>query len=373
MKLHEMEFKVPKELEASAPPEARGQPRDHVRLLVIHRDSGQVEHRRFYEIVEYLKPGDVVVLNVSRTVPAALPGVTDDGQEIELRLSAQRSANGNGGGRAWQAVFKPDHAVIKPGMRLFFGDGARATDENAEAQPRNGSAAEGALTALVRRQREDISKLWEIAFDPTDRPISSWLETLGRPIKYDYVPERWGLEYYQTVYAAVPGSAEMPSAGRAFTPELLEQIRRKGVALAQIILHTGVSNIDIETEQVEQHTMYEEWYQVAPEAAETINHARASGGRVIAIGTTPTRALETVTDEQGTVHPGEGWTSLYITPGYRFKAIDALLTGLHEAKSTRLVLATAFTGDQALVLRAYNEAIAQRYLWHEFGDLSLIL
>ncbi|HEU5368884.1 MAG TPA: S-adenosylmethionine:tRNA ribosyltransferase-isomerase [Ktedonobacterales bacterium] len=353
MKLDEMEFKVPKELEASAPPEARGQPRDHARLLVIHRDSGQVEHRRFYQIVEYLKPGDVVVLNVSRTVPAALPGVTDDGQEIELRLSAQRSTNGNGGGRIWQAVFKPDEAVIKSGMRLSFGDGA--------------------LAAVVRQQREDISKLWEVAFDPTGRPISSWLETLGRPIKYDYVPERWGLDYYQTVYAAVPGSAEMPSAGRAFTPELLEEIQRKGVALAQIILHTGVSNIDIETEQVEQHTMYEEWYQVSPEAAETINRARASGGRVVAIGTTPTRALETVTDEQGIVHAGEGWTSLYITPGYRFKAIDVLLTGLHEAKSTRLVLATAFTGDQALVLRAYNKAIAQGYLWHEFGDLSLIL
>jgi S-adenosylmethionine:tRNA ribosyltransferase-isomerase len=353
MKPEEMDFRVPKELEASAPAEARGQPRDHARLLVIHRDSGQIEHRRFYEIVEYVKPGDVVVLNVSRTVPAAVPGVTDDGQEIELRLSAPRSASGNGGGRVWQAVFKPDEAVIKPGLRLSFGDGA--------------------LTALVRRQREDIPKLWEIAFDPTDRPISSWLETLGRPIKYDYVPERWGLDYYQTVYAAVPGSAEMPSAGRAFTPELLEQIQRKGVALAQIILHTGVSNIDIETQQVEQHTMYEEWYQVSAEAAEAINRARARGGRVVAIGTTPTRALETVADEQGIVHPGEGWTSLYITPGYRFKAIDVLVTGLHEARSTRLVLATAFTGDQALVLRAYHEAIAQGYLWHEFGDLSLIV
>jgi S-adenosylmethionine:tRNA ribosyltransferase-isomerase len=353
MKLEEMEFKVPKELEASAPAEARGQARDHVRLLVIHRASGQVEHHRFYEIVEYMRPGDVVVLNVSRTVPAALPGVTDNGQEIELRLSAQRSANGNGGGRVWQAVFKPDEAVITPGLRLTFGDGA--------------------LTARVRRQREDIARLWEIEFDSTDRPISGWLETLGRPIKYDYVPERWGLEYYQTVYAAVPGSAEMPSAGRAFTPELLVQMQRKGVALAQIILHTGVSNIDIETEQVEQHTMYEEWYQVSAAAAETINQARARGGRIVAIGTTPTRTLETVTDEQGVVHAGEGWTKLYITPGYRFKAVDVLLTGLHEAKSTRLVLATAFTGDQALVLRAYHEAISQGYLWHEFGDLSLIL
>ncbi len=352
MKLEEMQFTVPKELEASAPAEARGQPRDHVRLLVIHRDSGQIEHRRFYEISDYLNPGDVVVLNVSRTVPAALPGLTDDGQQIELRLSSPYSTNGNGSGRTWQAVFKPDSAVIRPGLRLSFGNGA--------------------LTAVVRQKR-DIPKLWEIQFDQTDRPISSWLETLGRPIKYDYVPEQWGIEYYQTTYAAVPGSAEMPSAGRAFTPELLEQIQRKGVALAQIILHTGVSNIDIETEQIEQHKMYEEWYQVSPAAAETINHARSNGGRIVAIGTTPTRTLETVTDDQGIVHPGEGWTSLYITPGYRFKALDVLLTGLHEAKSTRLVLATAFTGDQALVLRAYNEAIAQGYLWHEFGDLSLIL
>jgi S-adenosylmethionine:tRNA ribosyltransferase-isomerase len=352
MKLEEMAFQVPKELEASAPPEARGQPRDHVRLLVIHRDSGLIEHRRFYEIIDYLNAGDVVVLNVSRTVPAALPGVTEDGQEIELRLSSPYSTSGNGSGRTWQAVFKPDNAVIRPGLRLSFGAGA--------------------LTAVVKQKR-DIPKLWEIQFDPTDRPISSWLEALGRPIKYDYVPERWGLEYYQTTYAAVPGSAEMPSAGRAFTPELLERIQQKGVALAQIILHTGVSNIDIETEQVEQHTMYEEWYQVSPNAAETINRARANGGRIVAIGTTPTRTLETVTDEQGIVHPGEGWTSLYITPGYRFKAVDVLLTGLHEAKSTRLVLATAFTSDQALVLRAYNEAIAQGYLWHEFGDLSLIV
>ncbi len=353
MKLEDMHFTIPKELEAPAPPEARGQPRDHARLLVIHRASGQIEHRRFYEITDYLKAGDVVVLNISSTIPAALPGMTDDGQEIEMRLSSHFSTTGNGGGRTWQAVFKPDDAVIRPGMRLAFG--------------------EGALTAVVKKKREDIPKLWEIQFDPTDRPISRWLETLGRPIKYDYVTERWGLEYYQTAYAAVPGSSEMPSAGRAFTPELLAKIEGMGVALAQIILHTGVSNIDIETEQVEQHTMYEEWYQVSPQAAETINRARARGGRIVAIGTTPTRTLETVTDEQGIVHPGEGWTSLYITPGYRFKAIDALVTGLHEAKSTRLVLATAFTGDQALVLRAYQEAIAQGYLWHEFGDLSLIL
>jgi S-adenosylmethionine:tRNA ribosyltransferase-isomerase len=353
MKLESFNFTVPKELEASAPREARGERRDQARLLVIHRDSGQIEHRRFYEIVDYLRPGDVVVLNISSPVPAALPGVTSDGPQIEMRLSSHFSSSGNGSGRIWQAVFKPDSAVISAKLKLSFGDGA--------------------LTATVRKKRERIPKLWEIEFDPSDQSIQTWLKQLGRPIKYDYVPDAWGLDFYQTAYAAVPGSSEMPSAGRAFTPELLQQIEAMGIALAKIILHTGVSNIDIETEQVEQHTMYEEWYQVSPEAADAINHARANGGRVIAIGTTPTRTLETVADEQGVIHAGEGWTSLYITPGYRFKAIDALVTGLHEAKTTRLVLASAFAGDAELVLKAYNEAVQQGYLWHEFGDLSLIL
>lgn len=346
-------FTVPKELEAPAPPETRGQQRDQVRLLVIHRQSGLVEHRRFYNIIDYLRPGDVVVLNISRTVPAAFPGVTDDGQTIEMRLSSHYSTDGSGDGSIWQAVFKPDEAVIRPGLRLSFGNGA--------------------LTGVVRRKRERIPKLWEIQFDPTNQPISAWMEQLGRPIKYDYVEQGWDIDYYQTAYATVPGSSEMPSAGRAFTPELLERIESKGVALAKIVLHTGVSNIDIETEDIKQHTMYEEWYQVSPEAAEAINRARAAGGRIFAIGTTVVRTLETVADEQGVVHPGEGWTSLYITPGHHFKAVDALVTGLHEAKSTRLVLASAFADDQALVLRAYNEAIEGGYLWHEFGDVSLTL
>lgn len=347
-----IDFTVPKELEAPAPPEAQGKRRDHVRLLVIHRQSRRIEHRRFYHIVDYLRPGDVVVLNISRTVPAALPGVTEDGQAIEMRLSSHYSTNGDNE-RIWQAVFKPDGAVIRPGLRLSFGNGA--------------------LTAIVLQKRERIPKLWEVQFDPTDRPISAWMEQLGQPIKYDYVPQAWDLDYYQTTYATVPGSSEMPSAGRAFTPELLEQIQQKGVALAKIVLHTGVSNIDIETEDIQQHTMYEEWYQVLPEAAEIINQAHSQGGRIFAIGTTVVRTLETTADEQGVIHPGEGWTSLYIAPGYHFKAIDALVTGLHEAKTTRLALATAFAGDQTLVLQAYNEAIERRYLWHEFGDVSLLL
>jgi len=353
VKLEELHFEVPDELEAKAPPEANGGRRDGVRLLVLHRADGRVEHRRFGQIVEYLRPGDVLVLNASRTVPAAMPGVTEDGQAIELRLSSNYSTNGNGGGRVWQAVFKPDSAAIRPGLRLSF--------------------AEGALTATVHHKRQGIPKLWEVKFDPSERPIPAWLELAGRPIKYDYAAGAWDLAYYQTVYATAPGSAEMPSAGRAFTPELLAQAQALGVSVVRVVLHTGVSNIDIEASDVEAHTMYEEWYQVSPDAAAAINHARRNGGRIVAVGTTVVRTLETVADAQGAIRPGEGWTDLYITPGYRFKAVDALVTGLHEAKSTRLVLAAAFAGDHAMVLRAYGEAIAHGYLWHEFGDVSLIV
>jgi S-adenosylmethionine:tRNA ribosyltransferase-isomerase len=360
MKVQELDFDLPDDLEAKAPPEARGLRRDETRLLVIHRATGQVEHRRFYNLIDYLRPGDVLVLNVSRTVPAALPGVTADGQEIELRLSANYSASGPANGRTWQAVFKPDSAVIRPGLGLSF--------------------ASGALTARVQRKREHIPKLWEIEFAPNGKPLAAWLAEFGRPIKYDYADKPYNLDFYQTTYAAVPGSAEMPSAGRSFTPELLAQARAKGVALAQVVLHTGVSNIEIETEQVEAHRMYEEWYCVPPEAAQIINAARSKGplpgqggGRVFAVGTTVVRTLETASDAAGVVRPSAGWTNLYITPGYRFKAVDALITGLHEAKTTRLVLAAAFAHNPALVKRAYAEAVAQKYLWHEFGDVSLIL
>jgi S-adenosylmethionine:tRNA ribosyltransferase-isomerase len=352
MKLEELQFEVPEQLEAKAPAEVRGQRRDDARLLVIHRASGLVEHRQFDAVLDYLCPGDVLVLNVSRTLPAALPGLTEDGQAIELRLSANYAADGGGNGRVWQAVFKPDAAAIHPGLRVSFGGGA--------------------LRAVVRSKRERIPKLWEVEFDRSERPVRDWMEILGRPIKYDYTSKPFGLDFYQTAYASVPGSAEMPSAGRAFTPELLARAEAMGVTIAPIVLHTGVSNIYIEEEQVEAHTMYEEWYQVSPEAAEAINRARQAGGRVVAVGTTVVRTLETVAAEDGRVQSGEGWTDLYITPGYRFKAIDALITGLHEARSTRLVLATAFARDHALVLRAYAEAISQGYLWHEFGDVSLI-
>lgn len=320
MKRQELHFELPEGLEASAPAEARGLRRDQVKLLVIHRDTGALEHRRFYQIGDYLRPGDIVVLNASATRPAALQGTTETGQEIEARLSAQWSQNHSG--RIWQAVIKPDEADLRPGLHLSFGAGR--------------------LTGRLVERRRDIEKLWLVEFELNGRSMGEWLLEIGQPIRYHYVKDRWGLDAYQTVYAQFPGSAEMPSAGRAFTPELLD-------------------------------TMVEEWYQVTPEAAQAINHARQHGGRVIAIGTTVTRTLETVADAASVIHEGQGWTDLYITPGYRFKAVDGLVTGLHEPDSTRMVLAVAFAGSKELILRAYHEAIVQKYLWHEFGDVSLII
>jgi len=231
----------------------------------------------------------------------------------------------------------------------------------------------GGLIADIRGRRDDIRELWQLQFRATNgKTAEQTMNELLEPIRYHYLDDQYDLSYFQTVYASEPGSAEMPSAGRHFTLELLEQLQAQGVALTFITLHTGVSSIDIAEEEVEQHVMYEEQYRVSVDAAEAINAARAEGGRVIAVGTTVTRTLETVTDEDGVVHPAEGWTELYITPGYRFKAIDGLVTGLHEPTSTRIVLASAFAGHE-LLLEAYRDAVGRGYEWHEFGDAMLVL
>ena len=354
MKLQDLQFDLPDEKAASAPPEAEGRERSDVRLMVIHRKSGLIEHRRFIDFPDYLRRGDVVVLNASATLPSEFMVTDAQGRDIKVRLSS-RDPSSNGKGDQWHAVLDPD-AEVRPGDVLSFG------------------TIEGkALTAAVITRHPRVHKLWLLAFDLNGTSMDQWRQRLGTPIRYHYVPQEWGLEYYQNVYSQFPGSSEMPSAGRAFTPEMLAKLNEQGVGIVRIVLHTGVSNIDIEEEQVEQHSMYEEPYQITDEAAQLINHARERAGRVFAIGTTVVRTLETVADQQGCLQGRRGWTSLYITPGYRFRAVDALVTGLHEAKSTRLVLATAFAGDKDLVLRAYREALERDYRWHEFGDLTLIV
>ncbi len=360
MKLQDLQFDLPNGKAASLPPEAEGRSRSDVRLLVIDRKSGLIEHRKFVNLPEYLRPGDVVVLNASATLSSQFVATDTLGREIKVRLSSRDPAS-NGKGDKWHAVLDPD-AEVRPGDVFSFG-----TIEGQELK----ELKELRATVVTRHPR--VPKLWLLMFDLQGTSIDEWRSRLGKPIRYHYVPQEWELGYYQNVYAQFPGSSEMPSAGRALTPEMLAQLNEQGAGVVRIVLHTGVSNIDIEEEQVEQHVMYEEPYQITDEAAQMINHARERGGRVFAVGTTVVRTLETVADERGCLEGRRGWTSLYITPGYRFKVVDALVTGLHEAKSTRLVLATAFAGDKDLVLRAYREALERDYRWHEFGDLTLIV
>lgn len=352
MKLKDLHFELPDEKAATMPVEATGEDRSDVKMMVIHRQTGVIEHRRFVDLPEYLQPRDLVVLNASATLPSQFMAHRNNEQEIKVRLSS-RDPSSNGKGDRWYAVFDPDKEIAI-GDRLAFG-------ENEE------------LTATIVSRHPEVSKLWLLAFDLNGTSIEQWRNRLAQPVRYSYVPDQWGIEYYQNVYSQFPGSAEMPSAGRAFTPEILASLHKRGVGAVRVILHTGVSNIDIEEEQIEQHSMYEEAYQITEEAAQMINHAHNRGGRVFAIGTTVVRTLETVGNASGCLEGQSGWTSLYITPDYQFKVVDALLTGFHEAKSTRLVLSVAFARDKDLVLRAYNEALERGYRWHEFGDLTLIL
>ena len=231
--------------------------------------------------------------------------------------------------------------------------------------------AAGSLTLLTphnscqRWGENGRVRLW-IATLHLPEPLGSYLAEHGFPIRYNYVQEKWPIDYYQTVYATEVGSAEMPSAGRAFTPELITKLVAHGVQVAPLILHTGVASLE------DHEPPYEEFYRVSAQTAEMVNRARNLGKRVIAVGTTAVRALETITDEQGITRAGEGWTSLIITPQRGLRSIDGLLTGLHEPKATHLAMLEALTGQEHLRI-TYAEALAGEYLWHEFGDLHLIL
>ncbi|WP_371413797.1 S-adenosylmethionine:tRNA ribosyltransferase-isomerase [Meiothermus sp. PNK-Is4] len=211
------------------------------------------------------------------------------------------------------------------------------------------------------------SRLWIAALEiPHGLQPTAYLLEHGQPIRYSYVPQPWPLEFYQTVYATELGSAEMPSAGRAFTPQIITRLVAQGVQVAPLLLHTGVASLE------EHEPPYEEFYRVPPETARLVNQARADGRRVIAVGTTVVRALETVTDVYGVLHPGEGWTKLVITPQRGVRAVDGILTGWHEPKATHLLMLEAIAGKRHVEI-AYRAALREQYLWHEFGDLHLIL
>ena len=346
--MNTLSFTLPEALAAKEPPERRGLARDEVRLLVLDR-NGTAQHSQFKRIDQFLRPGDLLVFNASRTLPAVIKGCEQPaGPCLEVRLAHQQ-ADGS-----WLALLLCQQedlftCGLHVGMHLDFGAG---------------------LTAQVTGRDERIPRLWQLNFSLTGTALIDKLHQIGQPIRYSYVSAPWELDYYQTVYASVPGSAEMPSAGRAFTWQLLFKLKQQGINTTHIVLHTGLSSY-MDDALDEQHPAAEEEYVISDKAAAQINDTRRRGGRVIAVGTTVVRALETVANEQG-VRAGQGYTRLMITAKHRLKAVDGLLTGLHEPEASHLDLLTAFLPAEKLQ-PAYEAAVQEKYLWHEFGDLSLIL
>ena len=343
-------FTLPAELSAQEPPERRGLARDQVRLLVLHRARGGVEHARFDSLGQFLRAGDLLVFNSSRTLPASLEACcTKHGPCIEVRL-AQHLADGN-----WLALLvckagDPFGCGLRAGMQLEFGHD---------------------LAGEVFERDAHIPRLWKIRFSKTGTALIDLIYRIGQPVRYEYVSAPWDLDYYQTVYAKEPGSAEMPSAGRAFTWKLLFELRNRGIDFAYLVLHTSLSSyLDDELDRA--HPASEEEYFLSELAAGKINGARANGGRVIAVGTTVVRALESIARENGRVRPAHGYTRLHIGAHSALKVVDALITGLHEPEASHLDLLSAFLSPEK-IRDAYEEAIEQRYLWHEFGDLNLII
>jgi S-adenosylmethionine:tRNA ribosyltransferase-isomerase len=347
-----LDFVLPSELEASEPPEAHGLPRDSVRLMVSYRDGDRVEHVSFVDLPDYLHPGDVLAVNTSGTLNASLPATLPNNRMAELHLSTRLP------GDIWTVELRvPANEGSAPlpeldvpaTVQLPFGGVATIHDRY------HCGCGDGART----------ERLWTATLE-LPLPLMEYLDGYGRPIRYHYVTRDWPGTLYQTAFATERGSAEMPSAGRAFTPRVLQRLGERGITLAPLLLHTGVASPEVH------EPPYEEYFRVSGATANRINQARASGRRVIAVGTTVVRALETVVDAFGEVHSGEGWTCTVVTPERGARSVDGLLTGFHEPRASHLLMLEAIAGREHLV-HAYAEALDHRYLWHEFGDLHLIL
>lgn len=342
MRSSELIFQRPSELEATATPEDRGFSRDGVRLLVT--TDGSHYHTQFTHLPDFLQVGDLLVVNDSATRPASLPAWGEAGTFI-VNLCTHYGRN------LWLA--EPRRSPSRPGpLPLRVGQ-------------------EVWIAGLPSRLISEYPGLPRLLFLSVKGDLRSAMESYGRPIRYGYLRKSYPLEAYQTIFARVPGSVEMPSAARPFTPWILEALRDRGVEVAPVTLHTGVSSLEIETESVEEQPLYPEPFRVPAETAQRVNLAISQGRRVIAVGTTVVRALETAWDGQR-VRPGQGFTRSYIHPGRGVKAVDGLLTGFHDPGTTHLALLCTLI-PLSVVREAYSEAVERDYLWHEFGDSQLIL
>ncbi|MCG0275892.1 MAG: tRNA preQ1(34) S-adenosylmethionine ribosyltransferase-isomerase QueA [Thermosediminibacteraceae bacterium] len=341
MDVKEFYYELPEELIAQEPLEKR----DKSRLMVVKRDARIFEHRTFENITDYLEEGDCLVLNDTKVIPARLLGVKKDtGGKIEFVLLKRIGEN------KWEVLVKPGRRA-RPGAEFIFGDGR--------------------LQAKVLDYTDAGGRIVEFYYEGIFENV---LDELGQmPVPPYIKKELKDRERYQTVYARKPGSAAAPTAGLHFTEELLKKIEQKGVKICYITLHVGLGTFrPVKEKNVEQHKMHPEYFEVDSEAAEMINTTKKHGKRVIAVGTTSTRTLETVADEKGFVKSLSGWTDLFIYPGYRFKVVDGMVTNFHLPESTLLMLVCAFA-DRELIMAAYEEAIKKKYRFYSFGDAMLII
>ncbi len=340
MKTSDFFYDLPPELIAQTPIERR----DGSRLLTLDRETGRTEHRRFYELPELLRPGDCLILNDSRVLPARLLGQRlPGGGACEVLLLIDRGEN------VWECLVRPGRK-LRTGARLTFGGGE--------------------LTAQVVGEEADGNRLVRFEYRGIFLEV---LERLGKMPLPPYIKEELqDRERYQTVYSKVLGSAAAPTAGLHFTPELLEQIAARGVGIGYVTLHVGLGTFrPVKEETIEAHPMHSEFCTVPPETAELINRTRVAGGRCICVGTTSCRTLESWAGEDGHMEPRAGWTNIYIYPGYRFKVMDGLITNFHLPESTLVMLVSAFAGREP-VLAAYRQAVEERYRFFSFGDAMFI-
>jgi len=339
MKTSDFIYDLPEELIAQTPVE----PRDSSRLLVVDRESGETTDRHFRDIIEYLKPGDALVVNETRVIPARLYGVRPTGGACEILLLKQK------GPKLWETLVRPGKK-LRPGAEVIFGDGK--------------------MKAIIEETTEGGGRIVRFECEGT---FEAALDELGEMPLPPYIHEKLqDRDRYQTVYAKNDGSAAAPTAGLHFTPELMERIRAKGVEIIPVLLHVGLGTFrPVKAEDLDDHEMHSEYYEISEESAERIRRIKQNGGRVIAVGTTSVRTLETVGSKHGGIVADSGWTQIFIYPGYKWSVVDALITNFHLPGSTLIMLVSALMGREK-TLAVYNEAVAKRYRFFSFGDAMFI-
>jgi S-adenosylmethionine:tRNA ribosyltransferase-isomerase len=342
----EVSFDFPKVLNATMPPERRGVRRDYVKLMVLNKQTGAIEHSTFNNLKHFLQKGELLVLNSSRTVPAILKASWRRNNQLlssqlEVRLAHRQNE------QEWEALLLDSGVEI--GDILQF-------------SPLLSAEVIGA---------SKTNPFHSFHFNLKGTSLFEQIYTWGQPVRYEYIEVPWALDYYQTVFASAPGSVEMPSAGRAFSWELLFELQRKGIQIAYVQLHTGLSYLMDDKWHQEPFHNYEE-YNVPAKTAELVRNTKVAGGRIIAAGTTVVGTLETAVDSNGASEAQAGWTNLYVHDGFPLNVVDGLITGFHEPKTSHLQLLSAFVA-QDILMKSYRKAIDKGYYWHEFGDMNLII